>query len=56
MEVVKIDLMMCNLFEDLAQDRSECRNIIYVAQYSWDKALMMMMVMRRIQLDELKFE
>ena len=56
MEVVKIDLMTCNFFEDLAQDRLECKNRIYVAQYSWDKALIMMMVMWLVHLDELKFE
>ena len=31
MEVVKIDMKKCNLSEDLAQDRSEWRNKICVA-------------------------
>ena len=31
MEVVKIDIKMCNLSKDLVQDRSEWRNRIYVA-------------------------
>ena len=31
MDVVKIDLKNCNLFEDLVYDRSEWRNIIHVA-------------------------
>ena len=34
MNVVKIDLKKCNLCEDLAQDRSEWRNIIRVADPS----------------------
>ena len=46
MEVVKIDMKKCNLFEDLAQDRSKWRNIIRVADPNivGDKALMMMMI------------
>ena len=44
-EVVKVDLKKCNLSEGLAQDRSEWRNKIHVAaQHSWDKALMMMIM------------
>lgn len=31
MEIVKIDQKNCNVFEDLAQDRSEWRNRIHVA-------------------------
>ena len=31
MRVVKIDLKKCNLSEDLAQDRSEWRNRIHIA-------------------------
>ena len=31
MEVVKIDLKKCNLSEDLAQNRSEWRNRIHIA-------------------------
>ena len=31
MEVVRIDLQKCNLFEDLAHDRLEWRNKIHVA-------------------------
>ena len=34
MEVVKIDLKKCNLFEDLTQDSSEWRNRIYVAYHN----------------------
>ena len=41
-EVVKIDLKKCNLFEDLAQNRSEWRNRIRIANpnmvETWDKA------------------
>ena len=32
MEVVMIDLKKSNLFEDLAEDRLEWRNIIHVAE------------------------
>ena len=31
MELVKIDMKKCNLFEDLTQDRSEWKNRIRVA-------------------------
>ena len=43
-EVVKIDMKMCNLSEDLAQDRSEWKNRIRITQpqHSWDKAWIMM--------------
>ena len=34
MEIVKIDLKMCNLSEDLAQDRSEWRNKIHVVDHN----------------------
>ena len=46
MEVVKINMMKCNLSEDLAQDRSEWRNrnLCSRPQHCWDKALMMMMI------------
>lgn len=34
MEVVRIDLTKCNILEDLAQDRSECKNRIHAADPS----------------------
>ena len=48
MEVVRIDQKKCNLPKDLALDRLEWLNKIHVAGPnvvgSWDKALMMMMM------------
>ena len=33
MEVVKIDLKKCNLSEDLAQDKSQWKNKIHIADF-----------------------